>query len=256
MTKVKEAYQEFIAQVAPIFGEGEAKSLARIVFEDVFQVYNVHADKAFSAEAQARLLAILTRLKQQEPLQYILGEADFFGLKLKVNTNVLIPRQETEELVAWMLDYLRKDPRKVQILDIGTGTACIPIALQHHCPQAQLQAVDVSADVLAIAQENARKYPIQFLQLDILKEDNWQRLGQFHYIVSNPPYIPNAEAHKMPNWVKSFEPALALFVENATPLIFYDKISNDPADLIREANQIGYQLTGSQFIEEVLSFQV
>lgn len=226
MFSIKQSYQNFIQNITPIFGVGEARSIARIVMEDEFQIYNFTSEKAFSRPYQDRLDKVQSRLLQNEPIQYILGQADFYGLKFKVDKRVLIPRQETEELVAWISEYLVHSPIQVNILDIGTGSGCIPIALKHNFPNANLYALDVSKGALDLARENAAKREVNFYELDILDKSQWSRLGKFDYIISNPPYIPTKESDKMPLWVKAFEPLLALFVEDENPLIFYDRISD------------------------------
>lgn len=226
MPSIAIAHQNFVQNITPIFGEGEARSIARIVFEDAFQVYTFQSEKELKSTQQSHLNEIEQRLLQNEPIQYILGQADFYGLKLKVDKRVLIPRQETEELVAWVSEYLTYSPIHVNILDIGTGSGCIPIALKQEFSYANISAVDVSEDALSLAQENAAEREIHFQKMDILEEKQWTQLGKFDYIISNPPYIPHHESDKMPLWVRAFEPLLALFVEDEDPLIFYDKISD------------------------------
>ncbi len=225
MKSIQLAYQNFVENITPIFGEGEARSIARIVFEDEFRVYNVQRQTEFAKSQQARLVAIEQRLLNNEPIQYILGQADFYGLKFKVDKRVLIPRQETEELVAWVSECLVHSPVYINILDIGTGSGCIPIALKHKFPEANIHALDISADALELAKENAGDKEIHFHHIDILDRDRWQKLGMFDYIISNPPYIPTEESDLMPAWVRLFEPLIALFVEDKDPLVFYDIIA-------------------------------
>ncbi|WP_457615835.1 peptide chain release factor N(5)-glutamine methyltransferase [Lutibacter sp.] len=169
-------------------------------------------------------LDALERLKKQEPIQYIIGSTEFYGLPFKVNSQVLIPRPETEELVNWIINDCKNTP-KVNILDIGTGSGCIAITLAKHLPNAKISAIDVSDKALKIAKENAvlNNVPISFKQLDILTTS--QLPNQFDIIVSNPPYVKNAEKQQMQQNVLDFEPAIALFVKNENPLLFYDKIS-------------------------------
>ncbi|MEY4904514.1 MAG: hypothetical protein RLZZ292_2329 [Bacteroidota bacterium] len=224
-----QSYTNFITQLSNIYAEAEAKSLARIVFEDVFQEKEIKKqdNRVFSDENQATLQQITTRLLQHEPLQYILGEADFYGLKFKVTPDVLIPRAETEELVYWIIQKMRNQ-NVVHILDIGTGSGCIPITLKKKMPYAEVTAVDISEGALAIATENATRNQVDvaFQQLDILDKKAWINMSHYTVIVSNPPYIPQHEKALMSANVLDFEPHLALFVENDDALIFYETIAD------------------------------
>lgn len=162
------------------------------------------------------------RLAKGEPLQYILGKAWFHGLELTVSPAVLIPRPETEQLVELIIaQYQNGEPR---ILDIGTGSGCIPIALKKALPQAHLSAIDVSEDALVVARQNAEVHgaEVYFMHKDILQED----VGDIKWdvIVSNPPYIPNSDRPDMRQQVTAHEPALALFVPDEEPLLFYKRI--------------------------------
>jgi release factor glutamine methyltransferase len=223
------AYQSFVESLTPAFGESEARSLGRIVFEDVLHSRYPY-DLSPSALQQKELDGILTRLLQQEPLQYILGSADFYGLKFKADSRALIPRPETEELVEWtvksvMGKYLSN--AAVRILDIGTGSGCIPITIKKYLPASDVWAIDISKDALDLATFNAQQLEVnlQFRQVNILREAQWVGLPQFHVIVSNPPYIPESEMNLVPEQVKAHEPHLALFVADEDPLVFYEAIA-------------------------------
>ncbi len=224
--QIKKAYELMINQLKTIYEEGESKSIARIVFEDAFQVFNTNRIGELSERQTQRFEEVLNRLVQREPVQYVLGEADFYGLKFKVDQRVLIPRQETEELVHWILESVDKEAA-LRILDIGTGSGCIPITLKTKLPAAEIHALDVSPEALALAQENAdlHQKEIHFHEVDILDKSAWTTLPDFDVIVSNPPYIPHKESHLIPDWVKEYEPNLALFVTNDKPLVFYDTIA-------------------------------
>lgn len=184
-------------------------------------------DYVFNEKDRARLLQILNRLSQNEPIQYILGETEFFGLKLKVNPSVLIPRPETEELVVEVLKVASERISKgqaIRIYDLCTGSGCIAIALAKELgDSAEIIAVDISKDALDIARENARlnQVNIAFEQKDIL---NLNTLEPCHLIVSNPPYVKEEEQAQMRPNVLEHEPYLALFVKDEDPLIFYRKI--------------------------------
>lgn len=206
---------------------GEANSIARIVFEDAFQVYNFKKEIQLCETQLTRFQEIKKRLATNEPVQYILGEADFYGLKFKVNPSVLIPRPETEELVAWVLETARAKQQLKTILDIGTGSGCIPITLKRELTHLSISALDVSKLALHNAEDNARKNAVEvnFLLGDILQEKNWEMLSQFDIIISNPPYIPLHEKTLMPQQVLKYEPHLALFTEDEDALVFYRKIA-------------------------------
>ncbi|MEM6965605.1 MAG: peptide chain release factor N(5)-glutamine methyltransferase [Bacteroidota bacterium] len=226
----KASYQYFAKQLTSIYDEREAYSIARIVFEDEFKIYDFTSASHFSKDQIKRLEDILKRLLHYEPVQYILGQADFYGHKYQVNRHVLIPRQETEELVFWIKNTVGKyyKNQTVQFLDIGTGTGCIPIALKKINKQLDVHAVDVDAKALAVAAANAQRLEaaVAFVQADILDPSNWDQFADFEIIGSNPPYIPPHQKHLMSEHVQRFEPELALFVEEEDPLIFYRKIAD------------------------------
>ncbi len=170
--------------------------------------------------------AILAELQQEKPIQYITGEAWFYGLQFEVNENTLIPRPETEELVEWILNSpIIQHPTPITILDIGTGTGCIPISLKANLPQANVSAIDVSEKALAVAKRNAElnKVEINFIQTNILEVENLNQ--HFDVIVSNPPYVRNLEKQEIKKNVLDYEPHLALFVEDTDALLFYRKIA-------------------------------
>ena len=225
---VSEAYREFVEVLASIYGTGEAKSIARIVFEDVFSVYDFSSEAELNIGQQLELEKIQKRLQKHEPVQYVFGMADFYGLKFKVTPDVLIPRQETEELVYWILETAKESPSILNLLDIGTGSGCIPVSIKKNMSKLAVSGIDISQKALDIASENAKRNSVEvdFLKFDILKEEAWDKLGSFDIIVSNPPYIPLKESDLMPDSVKLFEPEEALFVYDEDPLLFYKKISS------------------------------
>lgn len=240
--QIKEAYERLLSQLSGLYGRGEAASIARIVFEDALGIANVLRPGALGLEQAARLEEASTRLLRGEPLQYVLGQADFYGLKLQVDARVLIPRQETEELVHWVLE--ENDARYRSLLDIGTGSGCIPIALKKHRPAWQISALDISSAALELAAENARanNLEVAFIEANILDASVWPTLGQYDLIVSNPPYIPPSEAQLMPPWVLQHEPHLALFVEERAPLLFYEAIADFAHAVLRPAGRLYFEL--------------
>jgi release factor glutamine methyltransferase len=179
---------------------------------------------------------ILAQLQQEKPIQYITGEAWFYGLRFEVNENTLIPRPETEELVEWILNSsITQHPSPINILDIGTGSGCIPISLKTNLPQANVSAIDVSEKALEVAKRNAElnKVEINFIQANILEVEDLSQLtspiihhpSSYNIIVSNPPYVRNLEKQEIKKNVLDYEPHLALFVEDTDALLFYRKIA-------------------------------
>lgn len=216
--------------LAPRYGAGEAASIARIVAEDVF-LLKKHPARPLTTEQVAHFEQIQSRLISGEPLQYVLGEADFFGLKFRVSPAVLIPRQETEELVAWVLEWLKSiELEHPVLLDIGLGSGCIGIALKKNFPRLRLLGLEKSPAAFAIAIENAERLlppPSSFTlcQGDIFDPADWELFPSLDAVVSNPPYIPLREKSVMPEHVLAHEPGLALFVDDADPLLFYRAIA-------------------------------
>lgn len=203
-----------IEALSPSFGEREARAVARIIAEDV---------------PKDDWQTVVSRLRAGEPLQYIIGKADFYGLSFYINNSVLIPRPETEELVEWVLENHKNQVKtKKRLLDIGTGSGCIAIALAKKCPDWEVWAIDVSENTLEVARKNALEHgvDVHFLQLDVLKTVYQNTLPIFDIICSNPPYIPQAEKAIMPAQVIDNEPHIALFVEDEMPLKFYEAIAD------------------------------
>ncbi|MBE9575098.1 peptide chain release factor N(5)-glutamine methyltransferase [Flavobacterium proteolyticum] len=189
-----------------------------------------------SEEEVKKWNTILADLQQEKPIQYITGEAWFYGLQFEVNENTLIPRPETEELVEWILNSsIIHHPSPINILDIGTGTGCIPISLKTNLPEANVSAIDVSEKALEVAKRNAElnKVEVNFIQTNILEVEDLSQLpssvihhpSSYNIIVSNPPYVRNLEKEEIKKNVLDYEPHLALFVEDTDALLFYRKIA-------------------------------
>lgn len=226
-------------QLARQYDERESRNIARLVLEDVFQYVPAEADRSLSEADYDRLMEINRRLSLGEPVQYVLGEADFYGLKFQVDQRVLIPRPETEELVHWVLQMQQQGEitTDARVLDIGTGSGCIPITLKHELSTLEVHALDVRADILELAAVNAARnqVAVTWHQLDVLEEALPFEPNSLDLILSNPPYIPPAERSLVPEHVRAFEPHLALFVPQSDPLLFYRRI----AQLAPEYLQIG-----------------
>ncbi len=229
---LKEARILFSTELKEDYEPGEAMNITELVLEHVTgftKIQQIRKTNAVLTEEQiVRLSKISDRLKQNEPVQYIIGEAWFAGMKLKVNKNVLIPRPETEELAAWIVADCRLKNEELKIIDIGTGSGCIPITLKKKLPEASVSAIDVCSEAIFTATENALTFEteIEFSLLDFLNENNWKNLSEYDVIVSNPPYIRQSEKKSLSERVINHEPHLALFVPDKDALIFYRKLAD------------------------------
>lgn len=173
---------------------------------------------------EASFLKAIQQLKKEYPIQYIIGATEFMDLAFEVNEQVLIPRPETEELIRWILETTSADVNNT-LLDIGTGSGCIPIVLAKYLPKSSIEAMDVSANALKVAKRNALSHEVQikFIHQDILNMDALQ--NDYDIIVSNPPYVRESEKKQMHNNVLKYEPDLALYVSDSDPLLFYKQIA-------------------------------
>ena len=224
---VKTIFDNIYLELSAIYDSREADNILSYIFEDFFKLKKPYSAHAELEDAQLKLLTeIKNRLLQAEPWQYITGFADFYGLKFNVNSSVLIPRPETEELVYQIIQKFKNSKNKLKVLDIGTGSACIAVTIAKNLPLAEVYAIDISEDALKIASANAalNKTKIHFDKIDILNPGQRENLPVFDVIVSNPPYICKDEAEKMSANVLEYEPHLALFTTNDDPLEFYKAI--------------------------------
>ncbi len=228
---IKEYRTQFIQELTLIYDAGEADSFFYLILEEKKQLKRIdlalHPDLVFSEEEIGVWNAVLEQLKQEIPIQYLLGKTSFYGLDFEVNAAVLIPRPETEELVEWILESQKSkvESQKVKILDIGTGSGCIAISLAKNLPDATVFALDVSEEALATAKKNAENNSVNvtFIHQNILETEDL--LQQFDIIVSNPPYVRNLEKEEIKKNVLENEPHLALFVADNDALVFYKKIA-------------------------------
>ena len=223
------AHDYLTTQLTALYDRAEARAIARLVMEAITgqPASSVNSGSNLLTDTQqSKLETMLIELRQYKPVQYVTGKAWFYNMELMVNNAVLIPRPETEELVQWILE---EQPKRSQasMLDIGTGSGCIPIAIKKNWPAADVFGLDVSADALAVAQQNAttQQTPIQWLQASILEPAQWPAQS-FDIIVSNPPYIPQQESEQLDKNVTDWEPHLALFVPDNNPLLFYNAIAD------------------------------
>ena len=210
-----------------LYTPGEARTIAFMLMERVTGLSHarvlVNKDTTFPAEQRKQIVTFVEKLLDGVPVQYVLGEAEFYGLRFEVDQSVLIPRPETEELVEWV----ERDNRSIPggcLLDVGTGSGCIAVTLKRRMPSWQVDAFDISADALAVAARNARRHgaEVRFRPCDILQP--YPGDEQWNVIVSNPPYIPEREKAHMTRQVLEYEPAQALFVPDGHPLLFYERI--------------------------------
>ncbi len=227
--KLQQKVEDILRQI-PKISLLEAKSLAKQVLAHCLEIKQIDIllDKSLadiSPTQWEELTQVLCRLLAAEPLQYIIGEVQFYhNVYLRLSSAVLIPRPETEEIIDYILKKHQQNPPQ-RVLDIGTGSACIAITLAKHFPNAVVWALDISEDALEVAQQNAlqNQVEIQFRQADMLHLDT-SDFPEFEMIVSNPPYVTEAEKEAMHTNVLQYEPHLALFVPNQNPLIFYKAI--------------------------------
>lgn len=226
-----EAIKYATGSLEKLYDAGEASAITDLLMERITGSWGptlkARSGETLDAPQLAVLDGFIKRLQQAEPVQYVLGEAWFAGLKLYVEPAVLIPRPETEELVAWIVADRKYRPDGTTLLDIGTGSGCIPLALKKKLANLHVDAIDVSKAALAVAGRNATDLglPINFRQLDFLSTPEWENLGMYDLIVSNPPYIPASDISDMHGNVKDHEPATALFVPDTDPLLFYRNIA-------------------------------
>ncbi|MFZ1496330.1 MAG: peptide chain release factor N(5)-glutamine methyltransferase [Saprospiraceae bacterium] len=228
MFKINEVSATLIASLQKNYEEREAEAITKLIFKDVLNVKDIRSKKNLSDEQLFAIVSIQRRLLLHEPVQYILQKAHFYGLDFFVNESVLIPRAETEELVYNIIQYNQKNyfNQAIKILDVGTGSGCIPITLKHKLPNVTCTGIDISEAALQVADKNAaqNKVDIEFLQADILIKTTFEKLATYDIIVSNPPYILPDEKKLIPQHVLGYEPHQALFVTNNDPLQFYNAI--------------------------------
>ena len=239
MQKIRDIVDYFKSELSDIYSYRENISLAYIVIEDIFG-YNrsesiINANKEIRLNEIKKINNIIFELKNNKPIQYILGSTNFYGIKIKVNENTLIPRPETEELVDWIL----KDDFN-SMLDIGTGTGCIPIAIAKN-KDVKIYALDKSKNALKIAKENSRinNVNINFIEVDIFK---FNESLNFDLIVSNPPYILKSKIDSMSSNVVDYEPHEALFVNDKDPLVFFKQISKIAIQMLNSNGKLYFEI--------------
>ena len=228
---IHEARRQLIEKIAGLYDSNEAANIADLVIEHVTGLDRKgrigDGNNSLSASQSDQLQKAIARLSTHEPVQYVLNESWFCGLKFYVDKNVLIPRPETEELVEWIISNLKFPLRKLKIFDIGSGSGCISITLKRKIRKADVWSCDISDAALMVARRNASSLgaDVNFLLLDFLQGSERNGLPVFDIIVSNPPYIPQKDKIKMHSNVVDHEPHTALFVPDNDPLVFYKAIA-------------------------------
>ncbi|WP_210462885.1 peptide chain release factor N(5)-glutamine methyltransferase [Rufibacter roseolus] len=252
-----EAILEHLAhQLETLYEAPEARTMAEWTLQHVlgagrFELLRRRKEEA-PEEVQKQVHGYLERLLRHEPLQYVLGEASFYGREFKVTPSVLIPRPETEELVQRVIrTYQHK--AGVKLLDIGTGSGCIPITLAAELQNAQVWGLDVSSEALKVARVNAQELgqSVTWLQQDILQEVPALELQSLDAVISNPPYVLEEEKGQMRQNVLAFEPHMALFVPNEDPLLFYRRIAVVAQQLLKKGGKLYFEIN-ERFAEETL----
>lgn len=242
---IQRQYQD---RLSSIYEEGEVKELFLMALEHVSGMrrsqFLAQRHERISEIYKASLLAVLARLTTGQPIQHILGKAEFYGMHLKVTADTLIPRPETEELVQRILnDYLGQPSLK--LIDIGTGSGCIAVALAKHLQQSEVWAMDISCEAVAVARHNAveQQQSIHFLCADILEwELTFPPDQRFDIIVSNPPYITPREQQSMHINVLQYEPHTALFVDDEAPLLYYAHIADFALQHLTEEGSLYFEI--------------
>ncbi len=228
--KLKDLKHNFITRLSSTYSIEEIESMFFLLLEHTYNLKRIefilNSDIEITKENQVYFKQVIEKLSKEIPLQYIIGKTEFYGLSFIVNSNVLIPRQETEELVHWIINEASKIKKKeITILDIGTGSGCIAISLAKNIKNAKVFAIDISEDALKIAKTNAQlnNVSVNFITENILTLKSLS--GKFDIIVSNPPYVRELEKSEIQKNVLENEPHLALFVKDRNPLLFYDSIA-------------------------------
>lgn len=245
---MQETFKYIKDSLCDFFPPNEVSSLSRMIIENItgLSFSSIINDKntKITLEQKKRIDEVISRLKLHEPIQYILGEAEFFGLKFIVDENVLIPRPETEELVEIIIND-NKDRSNLNVLDIGTGSGCIPISLKKNMPTFNFKGWDVSGEALETAKKNAKlnNVSVEFEEVNVLRDIP---KGQYDIIVSNPPYILEKEKIEMDDNVLKYEPHLALFVPDNKALLFYERIADIGKSLLKEKGKLYFEINSAK----------
>ena len=255
-----EIYNDFKNKLKTIYDDREADNISDWVFENVTGLKKwerrENQNKEINETEFEKLKNYLEELLKHRQVQYILNEAWFYKMKFYVNEHVLIPRPETEELVEWVINDAKferaNNSKQTNIIDIGTGSGCIPVSLKKELPESNVTAIDLSEKALLVAKKNAVQLDaaVDFFLIDFLKKEEWETLSEYDIIVSNPPYIPINEKEILAKNVADFEPEIALFVADNDPFIFYKNISKFAKSHLKENGKI-YVEVHEEYASEV-----
>ena len=244
--KIKDILDLYSNQLAEVYSRNEIKNLFHSSMNYLLGMSKadiiIRKEEDVTEEIYFKFDKILKELKKECPIEYITGEALFYGNKINVNKHVLIPRPETEELVQLIVSEQKRDD--INILDAGTGSGCIAISLKKHLPKSTVYAIDNSQEALYVAQENAKRnqVDVDFKETDILNKKEMSKLPSFDIIVSNPPYIRDSEKKWMKNNVINYEPHSALFVSDINPLVFYYAIAEISMNHLKRNGILYYEI--------------
>ncbi len=251
-----ELLRKLTDELEPLYGRNEAKSISFLLIENIFGWYKTYIIageplESFSNSIFSKLEAYMERLKNHEPIQYILGEAHFYGRKFFVDRTVLVPRPETEELASLIISQ-HKAKSEIKILDIGTGSGCIAITLNKELPPSELYAMDIDKEALQTARKNAMIHnsPVMFVQDNIFHPQ--PSYPMFEIVVSNPPYVTESERALMKRNVVDYEPNIALFVPDDDPIKYYIAISEFCEFFLQPAGKLYLEINerlGNKVIE-------
>ena len=240
---IMEIFNKFKTELSGLYEAKELSNLLYILFEEYAGLTRtelaISNDLIITDRVKEKLETAVYHLKNYKPIQYIIGKAWFYGLELLVNENVLIPRPETEELVDWVIKRNRKR-KNLKVIDIGTGSGCIAIAIKKHLPSSFVTAIDVSGKALDTARRNAKQHDaeVTFLSIDILNDAMVKKLSKFDIIISNPPYVLESEKKVMKSNVLDYEPESALFVDDSHALIFYEAIVSFAGNHLKKGGEL------------------
>jgi release factor glutamine methyltransferase len=268
LSTVNQIQEYFNERLGSTYDKEEIKSICLLSLEKILEISRSElrskADMQVQEDHGKKFISIVDELIENKPIQYILGETEFYGLKISVDERVLIPRPETEELVDWIIKTQSHHHKisnselsgsKPNVIDLATGSGCIAIALKANLTDTNLFAIDVSKPALALAETNAsaNEVAIQFLEADILAPSFLHIYNPdfFDVIVSNPPYVCELEAQQMPKNVLEYEPHLALFVPDANPLLFYEAILKFAQIFLKKEGYLFFEINESLGIELV-----
>lgn len=255
MTNARSLFEQTAQALSSLYGPQEARSVAFYLLEGSYQLgrMEVMLGKPLPQFKPEQWQQQMARLLAHEPVQYVCGKAWFMGWPFAVAPGVLIPRPETEELVQWVAHEQREKARP-HLLDIGTGSGCIAIALAKLLPEAQVHALDVSAQALPQARQNAQalQADVEFFEIDVLEAQQWGHLPAYDAIVSNPPYVTEAERNQMRPNVLAYEPHTALFVPDNSPLLFYEAIGRLALAKLRTGGALYFEIN-EQFGPQMLA---